>query len=437
MLRRKAYQRLVNWKANKTKQGLLVTGARQVGKTTLINEFIRAEYKHSVYINFYENKLALQAMNEANSANDVLFAISAFSSEQLVPGETAIFLDEIQECDDVLTWMKFLIEESRYDFIFSGSLLGVDAFDARSLPVGYLQVIDMYPLDYQEFCWAHGVGNEVFDRLDSSFQTGEPIPGFLHTRMMDLFYAYLMVGGMPDAVNAHIATNDLKAVRNSQRAIFDLYEHDIAKYVEDAVEARQIKMVYEAIPAQLNEQNKRFKYSRLGKNLRFANMETAFDWLEHAGVALSAFRTADPQFPLLASSDRNAFKLFSNDVGILTSQLMGDIDARLVAHQSAINYGSIFENFAAQEFAAHGFDLFYYYSRKIGEVDFVIQDKMAGVTLCEIKSGKDYNRHSALRNLLKTENYRFEHAYVFCDDNCSENGAVSYRPIYMMGCLVP
>lgn len=406
-----------------------------MGKTTTIREFAAAHYERTAEVNFFQNESAVKTINEAKDARDLLLRISALSRTELDPANTLLFLDEVQECKDVLTLVKFLIEETDFDVILSGSLLGLDSFPARSLPVGYLQTIEMFPLDFEEFCWARSIPADVIASAKDAVTKGEPVPNFIHELMIDEFYKYLLVGGMPDAVQAFIDTNDLMQTRNSQKAIVDLYEYDIVKYVDDKTEARQIELVYETVPIQLNATNKRFKYTRLGKNLRFANLETAFDWLESAGIVLPAHRITEPTFPLKLSASINAFKLYMNDVGLLTSQLMGEVDIDILNRRSTINFGSIIENVAAQEFRAHGFELFYYDKKEVGEIDFVLQDKGGNILLCEIKSGKDYRRHSALNKLLSTANYQIDHAIVFCDGNYETKGEVIYLPIYAMGFL--
>ena len=435
MLKRKALDDIVQWKRAKTTQGLLVMGARQVGKTTTIREFAAAYYERTAEINFFQNENAVKTIKEAKDAKDLLLRISALSRTELDPSNTLLFLDEVQECSNILTLVKFLIEETKFDVILSGSLLGLDSFPARSLPVGYLQTIEMFPLDFEEFCWARSVPADVLSAAKNSVTKGEPVIDFVHELLTDEFYMYLLVGGMPDAVQAFVDANDLMKTRNSQRAIVDLYEYDIVKYVNDKTEARQIELVYETVPMQLNAANKRFKYTRLGKSLRFANLETAFDWLESAGIVLPTRRVTEPTFPLKLSARNNAFKLYMNDVGLLTSQLMGDVDIDILNRRSTINFGSIFENVAAQEFRAHGFELFYYDRKEVGEIDFVLQDGSGSIFLCEIKSGKDYRRHSALNKLLSTTNYQIDHALVFCEGNCMVEDQIAYLPIYALGFL--
>lgn len=430
MLKRKVLDNIAQWKQNKTTQALLVMGARQVGKTTAIRKFAAENYKHTAEINFFQNENAVQTIDAARDAEDLLLRISALSRTELNPSGTLIFLDEIQECKDILTLVKFMTEKTDCDVILSGSLLGLDSFPARSLPVGYLQTVDMFPLDFEEFCWARSVPEQVVNEAKKSVADASPVPDYIHNLLLDEFYNYLLVGGMPDAVQAFVDSNNLIQTRNAQRAIVDLYEHDIVKYVNDKTKARQTELVYETIPTQLNAPNKRFKYTRLGKNLRFANLETSFDWLESAGIALPARRVSEPTFTLKMSVSPNFFKLYMNDVGLLTSQLKEDVDLEILNRKSSINFGSIFENAAAQELRAHGFELFYYDKKDIGEIDFVLQDRKGVVSLCEIKSGKQYRRHSALNKLLQVKNYAIDRAFVFCEGNCEKKDNIAYLPIY-------
>nr|WP_236023596.1 AAA family ATPase [Bifidobacterium miconis] len=432
------------WKSLKTRQGLLVTGARQVGKTTLIRHFGAANYRHVAEINFIEMPQAVTTVAKATDVNDLLLRLSVLSGTQITPGETLLFLDEIQACEDMLTWLKFLAEMKGLDVIVSGSLLGIDVFNVRSIPVGFLQTMRMYPLDFAEFCAACSLPASAMDTVSECLQGNRPIPDFLHDKFTDLWYKYLLIGGMPDAVQSFVDSSDINKVRNTQQAIFDTYEYDITKYVGAPVERRHIKTVYEMIPSQLNAENKRFKFSKLGENVRFAHMQTAFDWLANAGIALPTPRVQDPEYPLDAHDDLSSFKLYLNDVGLLTSRLMRSVDLDIINHRSTMNYGSIFENAAAQELSAQGFGLHYYNRSRIGEVDFVIQHGLDSISLAEIKSGKDYTRHRAMNNLLATGNYSFAHAYVFHDGNVETGTAdsassriIEYRPIYTIGWLDP
>lgn len=421
---------MCDWKATRTKQALMVMGARQVGKTTLIREFAAREYQSIAEVNFYENPSAVQTLSAATGVDDLMLRLSALTGEPLIPGKTLLFLDEVQECRDMLTWAKFLSEKADLHVVLSGSLLGLDAYaGARSFPVGYLRKLTMYPLTFEEFCCSRGVTMEIFARMEQAVLSHEEVPDYIHDLLMRRFREYLLVGGMPDAVQSFVDTPQIVPVRNIQRDIFELYSDDIVKYVEEPTEARQIKMVYDAIPAQLNTPTKRFKYARLGRDLRFANLETAFDWLLHAGIALEATRVGEPCFPLGLSEDRSAFKFFMNDVGILTSRFMGNVDLEVINGSTNINFGSIFEAVVAQELIARGFTPHYYSSKKRGEADFVIEDSSTGkVRLIEVKSGKDYRRHSALTGLLDAGDAK--DAVVLYDGNFNAIGSRVYLPVY-------
>ena len=437
MLQRSAYGQLMDWKRLKTQQGLLIMGARQVGKTTLVREFAANEYQRLAEVNFIESPQAVDTVSKASDAKDLLLRLSILAGTEIVPGETLLFLDEIQACQDVLTWVKFLVEMRDLDIVMSGSMLGIDLFNVRSLPVGFLQTVVMKPLVFFEFCDACGLPGSARDAVKECFASLSEVPDYLHEKMTDLWYKYLLVGGMPDAVQAFVDSSDLNRVRNVQKAIVDLYELDITKYVPDLVERRHIKTIYESIVNQLNAPNKRFKFTKLGSDSRFAHMRTAFDWLANAGIALPTLKVQEPRYPMGDHANENSFKLYMNDVGLLTSQLMREADLEILNRRSSMNYGSIFENAAAEELFAKGYELFYYNQGNIGEVDFLLQGARGRISLCEIKSGKDYTRHRAMNNLLGTRNYEFEHAWVFHDGNIERKGIVEYLPIYMLACLDP
>ncbi len=430
MLQRSAMKKLYEWKKTKTRQALMITGARQVGKTTLVREFAFQEYRRLAEVNFFETPLAVETLAAAKNVDDLLLRLSALTGVSLVPGETLLFLDEVQECKDMLTWMKFLTERANLDVILSGSLLGLDAYvQVRSLPVGFLRTIDMYPLTFEEFALSTGVASEVWEVMERSVLECREVPDYIHDLLIRKFREYLLVGGMPDAVQAYVNTSQIVPTREIQRDIFALYESDIVKYVEDATESRQIKMVYESIPAQLNTPTKRFKYARIQKNLRFANLETAFDWLTSAGIALEATRVGELDYPLGMHEDRTAFKFFLNDIGMLTSRLMGTVDIDVINGKTDINYGSLYEAVVAQELIAHGMVPHYYASKKRGEIDFVVENQSTGaVTVIEVKSGKDYRRHSALTSLL--ESGEVERAIVLCNGNVQQADGRLYIPVY-------
>jgi uncharacterized protein len=435
MLHRKAEEKLADWKAHRSKQGLLLTGARQVGKTTLVRDFAARNYDSFVELNFVDNPNAASTLSAAANTKDLLLRISVLTGEEVTPGKTLLFLDEIQECQDMLTWVKFLAGDYGIDVVLSGSLLGIDAFvDVRSFPVGYLSVVEMFPLTFEEYCAACGPGADAWALLEESLRSRKPVPGYLHEALTRRFREYLLVGGMPDAVQAFVDSSQVPPVRRVQNGIVDMYEADIVKYVSDLTEARQTKMVYEAIPSQLATPAKRFRYTRMGKNLRFSNLETAFDWLVGAGIAIEVTRVGEPVFPLGLSEDRASFKFFMNDIGLMASRVMGDVSLEILDGAGTVNYGSVYEAFVAQELRAAGFAPHYYSSKKRGEVDFAIEDKATGrVRLVEVKSGKDYKRHSALSKLI--ESGEAKDPVVLCNENYAEASGRRYVPVYAASLL--
>ena len=430
MLERKAYQFLRNFFAN-DKRALLVPGARQVGKTFAIRTIGKEVFEHVVEINFLEQPDAVELFNRPKSAEEILMRISAFTSKKLVPGKTLIFFDEVQECDEMVTAIKFLVDEGSYRYVMSGSLLGVELKDLRSVPVGYMGELEMYPLDLEEFAKALGVSDEVINHLKECFDKQTPVDEIVHQKMLELVTLYMIVGGMPAAVQKYLDTNNLRNVLNEQRDIIRTYKRDITRYEKER--KLVIEEIYNLIPSELNAKNKRFIIKELNEKARFARYESGFLWLKDAGVAIPAYNVEAPTMPLLLNKQRNLFKLFLNDVGLLTAMYGGNIQVRLLNNQN-INYGAAYENLVAQELYVHGFaidhDLFYFNSKKQGELDFVVEHQ-GEVLPIEVKSGKDYERHRALSNIMDNEEYAVPKALVFCQENTQIKDRLLYLPIYM------
>lgn len=429
MLKRKAYDRLLAWKSSPSKRALLVTGARQIGKTYIVREFAKAHYESTVELNFILDPSAKAIFDTPRSAEDILMRLSLVSASRLLPGRTCIFLDEIQEAPEALTAIKGLIDQGDYDFILSGSLLGVELNNIRSNPVGYVTTLPMYPLDFEEFCWANGVAPAVFDLLQGQVEKEQPVDSAINERLHDLFRKYLVVGGMPDAVQTYVDTKDLLMVRDVQESVRDWYRTDITKYCprESRLKAKE---AYELVPAELNNPNKRFVLKSLNEHARFRSYEDAFLWIAAANVALPVYNVDEPLSPLLASKQRNLFKLFYSDVGLLTCSYSRKSALSLLDGTADTNHGSTYENVVAQELAAHGFALYYYNNKKRGELDFVVEDRDGRVIPIEVKSGKSYKRHSALSSVLGVENYKLEGGVVLCSGNIERKGKVLYLPVY-------
>lgn len=431
MIERKVNEAIRDFFKNE-KRALLVTGARQVGKTFSIRKIGKECFEQVVEVNFIEQPNAISLFSGAKDAKDLLLRLSAFTRRQLIPGKTLIFFDEVQECKDIVTAIKFLVDEGNFRYVMSGSLLGVELKDIRSVPVGYMGELEMYPLDLQEFATALGVSNDVINHLRECFEQQKAVDEFIHQRMLELVRLYLIVGGMPAAVQRYLDTNNLRRVLNEQRDIIRTYKRDITKY--DPKHKLQIEEIYDLIPSELNAKNKRFILKELNEKARFSRYESGFLWLKDAGVALPTYNVEEPKVPLLLNKQRNLFKLFLNDVGLLAAMYGGNIQVRLLEKDTNINFGAVFENLVAQELYAHGFamnhDLFYFNSKKQGELDFVVE-KDGEFLPIEVKSGKDYERHRALCNVMENEEYAIPHAIVLCLDNVQVNGKVVYLPIYM------
>ena len=434
MIKRKADERIRNFILN-DRRSLLVTGARQVGKTFSIRNVGEECFDNFVEINFVEQPDAVELFREHKGAKDLLLRLSAFTKQTLVPQKTLVFFDEVQECKEIVTAIKFLVDEGSYRYVMSGSLLGVELDDLRSVPVGYMDEIEMYPLDLSEFFEAIGISTNVIHNLRKCFEEKKPVDEFIHKRMLEAVRLYLIVGGMPAAVQKYLDTNNLSRVYEEQRGIIRTYKRDITKY--DHNHKLQIEDIYDLIPSELNAKNKRFILKELNEKARFSKYEDSFLWLKDAGVAIPTYNVEEPRLPLLLNKQRNLFKLFLNDVGLLAAMYGGNIQARLLSSDSNINFGSVFENLVAQELYAHGFSgaqqhsLYYFNSKKQGELDFVVE-KASNILPIEVKSGKDYERHNALSNVMENEEYAVPEAYVFCQDNVRTSGRIIYYPIYMI-----
>ena len=403
-----------------------------MGKTFAVRKIGKEVFEQVVEINFIEQPDAVGLFSHPKSAAELLMRISAFTRKKIVPGKTLIFFDEVQECDEMVTAIKFLVDEGSYRYVMSGSLLGVELKDLRSIPVGYMGELEMYPLDLEEFAKALGVGEEVMGHLKECYENQSPVDEFIHKKMLELVTLYMIVGGMPSAVQKYLDTNNLRSVLNEQRDIIRTYKRDITKYEKER--KLQIEEIYNLIPAELNAKNKRFVLKELSEKARFARYESGFLWLKDACVAIPTYNIEAPIIPLLLNKQRNLFKLFLNDVGLLAAMYGGDIQVRLLSSLN-VNYGAAFENLVAQELYAHGFatdhDLFYFNSKKQGELDFVVEYQ-GEVLPIEVKSGKAYERHRALSNIMDNVEYAIPKAFVFCQENIQVKNRLVYLPIYML-----
>jgi len=427
MIERKIDSKIEGFYKNHDK-ALLLTGARQVGKTFAIEKYAAEHYEYLFELNFVATPDAVGFLDGASDANEMLFRITALANVPMIPGKTLIFFDEIQEYPDIVTMIKFLVAEGSYQYALSGSLLGV-VKDLRSEPVGYLDVMEMYPMDLEEFSLAVGVAPVVIDRIRQNYSERTAVDRIAHERMMKVFQLYLTVGGMPSVVAKYIETNNIQIVEEEQKAIINLYKKDIAKYDPD--DKLYLNDIFDMIPSELNAKNKRFILKNLNENFKFNRYFNSFLWLKNAGVALPTFNVDEPTYPLKLAMQRNLFKLFMNDVGLLACQYSDGLQIKLLRGEMNLNYGGIFENVVAQELTAHGFSLFYFNNKKLGEIDFVItaEEKILPI---EVKSGKVYTRHNAIENIMEVPNYKIQKGLVFCNDNLHVEGSLTYLPVYMI-----
>jgi len=411
-----------------TKKALLLTGARQVGKTYAVRRAAERLGWHLVEMNFLLQPETINIVRGAGDIKEVMLRISAYVNEALDLDRTLFFFDEVEEYPDVMTWVKAFVDKG-YHLALSGSLLGVELNNVRSVPVGYMDEKQMYPCDFEEFIRAVGVQDNVIDAIREAWNNKEPVDDFIHGKMMQLVNLYLLVGGMPSAVQTYLDTNDMQRVLQEQRSILSLYKKDIGRY--DPADKLYINDIFDLIPSELNAKNKRFILKNLNEHFKFSRHENSFTWLRDADMALPTHNAEEPKVPLILSKASNLFKLFQNDVGLLACQYSDGIQLRILQGDVNINFGAIYENLTAQELHAHGWGLYYFQSKKQGELDFLLERDDEIIPL-EIKSGKDYDRHVALNNVMNNADYGIRKAIVLCNENLKTRGNVTYAPIYML-----
>lgn len=410
-----------------SKTALLIEGARQIGKTFSIRQFGK-KFKTYIEINFIEQPVAISLFKDLSNTKDLLARLSLFTKQKLIKRDTLIFFDEVQISPEVITYIKFLVDEGSYNYILSGSLLGIEINDLRSVPVGYLTIKMMFPLTFREFALNLGLNSSILENLETSFKEKKPVDDFIHKKMMELFRVYLVVGGMPAAVNRYIETNNLNEVIDIQNQIVNLYKKDITQY--DKNNKLAIAQIFELIAPQLNSQNKRFIIKNIKSGVKFGRYENSFLWLKDAGVALPVYNVETPKIPLKLSKSRSLFKLFMSDVGLLASEYSQGIQLKIISGDDKLNYGAIFENYIAQELTACEHDLYYYNNKKRGELDFLIEYD-GEVLPIEVKSGKDYKVHRALSNIMDCGEFNLNRALIFNNSNLKVEGKLTYAPIYM------
>lgn len=432
MLKRKFTEYIENFLRTERDKILLVNGARQVGKSFLIRYVGKKLYKNYVEINLKEDKETGHIFADVRSTGDLYMQLSNYGVQLGDIHDTLIFLDEIQSYPHLMTMLKFLRQEGRYRFIASGSQLGAALSETPSVPLGSIEVKEMYPLDFEEFLWAMGISEEWIADAREHYLQQESLPESSHENLLKRFQYYLLVGGLPEAVNCFLEDRNVIRVRTAQRNIHELYKIDASQYDEE--KKLKIRRIYDLVPSNLENKKKRIVYQHIEgkKGKRFSDYADEFEYLTNSGVTLEVKGISNPHFPLKESESKNLLKLYLNDVGLLTLILYGNNVNAVLQDNRSINLGTVYESVVAQELHAHGFPMFYYDNKKIGEVDFLVDDyDNLTVLPLEIKSGKDYTVHSALNNFLSTPPYNIHRAIVFSNEGkVYEEKGVVYMPIY-------
>lgn len=414
---------------------MILEGARQIGKSFIIREVGKKLYDNFIEINFAEDDEGPKIFKGIGTTEGFYFTLSSVYGEKLDRYEnTLIFLDEIQHYPQYLTLLKFFREDRRFRFIASGSLLGITLRETTSIPVGSIIRKNMYQLDFEEFLIANGFGQEALNTLRTKLMNRESLDESLHDYIMNLFRRYLLVGGLPAAVNEYLDSHNIVKVRNVQENIRSLYEVDATKYEKDSNKTLLIRRIYNMIPSQLENKKKRIIIKDIQNKIgdRFDNYLEEFEYLISSGTALEVSAISNPKYPLAESAHKNLMKLYLNDVGLLTMLLYKNSIRPVISDEDSVNLGSVYESVVAQELKAHGHKLFYYDNKQRGEVDFLIDDYSSTTILpIEVKSGKDYTRHSTLNNLLKVRDYDIASGLVLSNSREIKTvGNVSYMPVY-------
>lgn len=435
MLYRKITKRIEQHLLSNSNRMLLIDGARQIGKSYIIRWVGKKLFSNYIEINMEEDKLGDRVFAEAKTTSDFYIALSIIAGDRMKEkSNTLIFIDEIQAYPHLLTLVKFLMKENKFTYIASGSLLGVTLKNTQSIPIGSLEIQHMYPMDFEEFLYANGVGELAIESMRECFNKQESLSDSLHNKILDLFKKYLLVGGLPKAVETFVETRNVVEFRSIQKEIHELYGIDASKYEEEYNKKLKIRRIFDMIPSTLENKKKRIVIKDIENKdwKRSSDYLNEFDYLISAGVALEVKAISKPSYPLIENSGKNLLKLYINDVGILSSIFYRNNIKAVMSDIKSINLGSIYETVVAQELKAHGFNLYYYDNKKNGEVDYLIDDadNLSNIPI-EVKSGKDYTIHSALDKFLANEEYNIKKAYVLSNEQkvYTERG-ITYLPIY-------
>lgn len=440
MLKRKIQKVIQDYYRLGSNKVLLLDGARQIGKSYIIRYEGKKFFKNYIEINFLEDRNGEKLFSGVSTTKDFYLKLSAYAGDSMgTKEETLVFLDEIQAYPELLTLLKFLKDENRFTYVASGFLLGVTLNKTLSKPGGRIQRVKMYPLDFEEFLWANGIGEEVISHLREQFSKEESIDESLHNKFLDLFKKYLLIGGLPDAVNTFVETSNIVAVRAVHDEIYELYKGDASQY--DKENTLKIKRIYEMIPSNMENKKKRLHYNEIEnkKGKRSSDYVEELEYLISSGISLEVLAVSNPKFPLKESEQKVLIKLYLNDVGLLTNILYRYNIKAVIDSDNSINLGSVYETVIAQELIAHGYTLRYYDNKVKGEVDFLVDDydSLSAVPI-EVKSGHDFRRHRALDKFIANEDYNIKNAILFSNDReVVRRGKMVYMPVYYAMFLKP
>ncbi len=433
MLKRKIIRELTKWKKEATNKALLIKGARQVGKTTIVRQFAKENYKNFIEINFEQMPLAKQAFDGNLDARSILINLSAMGYGPLEPGKTLIFFDEIQSCPNARTAIKFLVEDGQYDYIESGSLLGINYRDVPSYPVGFEHELDMFPLDFEEFLWACNIGGDVVATLKDCYDSLRPVPDFLHRQIMERYRQYLIVGGMPEVVMTYLSNEDFNKTIKNQKDILTGYRNDISKYA--GKDKMLVKSIFDAIPGQLSKQDKRFVLASIEKNASQRKYGAPTQWLVDAGMAYYSFNVGSFELPFPGHENLKLYKLFFVDSGLMCAMMLGNIQSKVLTGDIFVNEGALAENYIAGELTKHGISLDYYDRKSKHELDFIFPEGNK-ISIIEAKSGKDYKKHSSLDIAQGLFANKINRSIVMSGNNIEVENGTLYLPFYTSMFLV-
>ena len=432
MLKRKIQTYIEHYLTSNSNKLLVIDGARQIGKSFIIREVGQHLFPNYIEVNFAKDKNGAKVFAGANTIEKFYFQLSTIAGDKMhEKANTLVFLAEIQAYPHLLTLVKFLKEDDRFTYIASGSQLGVTLRQTVSIPVGSLEIKHMYQLDFEEFLWANGFGKTAIAELRKKYEAGESLDENLHIRMLDLFKRYLLIGGMPDAVNEYLKSRNIVEVRKIQENIHHLYGFDASQYDEE--HKLKIMSVYNMVPSYMENKKKRIVYKAIeGGDKRWKDYADEIDYLACSGITLAVKAISSPSFPLVESASKNLIKLYLNDVGLLTNILYRYEVSAVLNDQLSVNLGSVYESVVASELKAHGHELFYYDNKAKGEVDFIVDDyDHLSVLPIEVKSGKNYQIHHALNAFAANEDYKISKGIVLSNERLVHTkGIITYLPIY-------